>query len=69
MELPLKTVERILKNAGAARVSKDATQTFAEFLENLAFNICKDAKELAELSGKKTVRASDVLMAKKRMKE
>ena len=40
-KLPLKTVERILREAGAKRVSKSATQAFAKYLEQLTAHIAE----------------------------
>jgi len=66
-EIALKTVERILRDAGAKRVSKSAAIEFADFLEMFASRLAKDAAELAEHSGRKTVTEEDVLLARKRM--
>ena len=65
-ELPLKAVERILKEAGAKRVSVSATAEFAKFLERFAAELAREAGELARHSGRKTVTDSDILLAKKR---
>ena len=64
----LKTVERVLREAGAKRVSKEASAEFAEYLEKFTRVIAKDALELAEHSGRKTVTERDILLARKRLK-
>ena len=63
--LPLKAVERILRKAGAKRVSKAASEEFAKYLEELAGGIASDAAQLAEHSGRVTVTEQDVLMVRK----
>ncbi|MCK4496676.1 MAG: NFYB/HAP3 family transcription factor subunit [Candidatus Aenigmarchaeota archaeon] len=67
-KLPLKTVERILREAGAKRVSKSATQAFAKYLEQLTAHIAEEAGNLAEHSGRKTIKEKDIKLAKKRVK-
>ena len=69
MEFPLKTVERVLKEAGAKRVSKDAAKEFEKFMEDYASALCKKAKELVELRGKKTIKEKDILTAKNHVKQ
>jgi histone H3/H4 len=63
--LPLKAVERILRKAGAKRVSKGAAEEFSKFLEEFAGEIARDAAELAQHSGRVTVTEQDVLMVRK----
>ena len=63
--LPLKAVERILRKAGAKRVSRGASQEFGKYLEELAGEIASDANQLAQHSGRVTVLEQDVLMVRK----
>lgn len=63
--LPLKAVERILRKAGAKRVSKGASEEFSKFLEEFAGEIAADAAQLAQHSGRVTVTEQDVLMVRK----
>lgn len=68
MPLPLKTVERILRNAGARRVSKEATIAFSKYIEILTKDISSEAWELARHAGRKTVTEKDIQMLRKRMR-
>jgi histone H3/H4 len=64
--LPLKAVERILKDAGASRVSKEATTEFATWLEGIAREISGEAAALARHAGRKTMTENDVALAVRR---
>jgi histone H3/H4 len=65
--LPILPFERILKKAGAKRVSQDAIEEFAMITEEKLYAIAKEAAVLAKHAGRKTVFAEDVRIAKRRI--
>ena len=63
MSLPNAPVERILRNAGAERVSKDAVEELREALEDLGEEISRDAIKMADHANRNTVKKEDIDMA------
>lgn len=65
--LSIAAMEKILKKAGAERVSKTAASELSSVLEELGIQIGRDATELARHTGRKTVFGEDIKLARKKM--
>ncbi len=61
------SVDKLIRKAGAGRVSEDAAIALAKILEEEAVDIAREAVALAEHAGRKTVKKEDVELAVKRM--
>ena len=62
-ELSQAAVERIIKKAGADRVSADATEALSELMEEYGMFLSKEAKKMADHAGRKTLRGTDIRIA------
>lgn len=56
-------VEKLIRNAGAQRVSADAIDRLNEVLTDYGTNVAKYAVEIARHSGRKTIKESDIRLA------
>ena len=63
--LPAAAMEKLLKKAGAGRVSEDAKAKLIEVLEEIAEELGEKAVRLANHAGRKTVKAVDIREARK----
>ncbi len=63
--IPLAAMERLLKAAGAQRVSEDAKHALKKALEDYAAKIGDSAIKYSAHAGRKTVKAEDVSLATK----
>lgn len=66
-ELKLAQIERIMRSAGAQRVSAEAKEKLREILEEVAYEVANLAVEIAQHSGRKGVQADDIKLAAKQL--
>ena len=59
-EIPVAPLVRILKDAGAERISDDAKQAFADAVEAGASQLAKAVVKAADHAGRKTVTVDDI---------
>ncbi|MFH1447942.1 MAG: histone [Candidatus Micrarchaeota archaeon] len=63
-DLPLAPIERLIKKAGAERVSETAARELASVLQERAVTISSKAVKLAKHAGRVTVTEDDIKMAR-----
>ena len=56
-------MDKMMREAGALRVSDNAKDALAEILEEKALEISTEAKRFAEHAGRKTVTEKDIRLA------
>ena len=66
-EIPKAPVARIIKESGAERVSEDAKVALADYLDEVARNVAKEANAVAKIAKRKTVKAEDIKFAIKNL--
>ena len=62
-EIPKAPIARIIKDAGAERV-RDA---LADYVEEVARNVAIEAKNVAKIAKRKTIKADDIKLAIKNL--
>jgi histone H3/H4 len=60
MDIAKYTVHKVMKKAGAKKVSLEAAELLARYLEKVAVEITKQAVRLAEEAGRITVKERDI---------
>ena len=63
MELPMAPIERLIKRAGAERVSDGAVEELADYLEEEVIKIASNAIKLSKHASRKTVTRDDIKLA------
>ena len=66
-EISLSIFERILKKAGATRVSRGAMEEFAKVMEEKLVLVAAEASALAKHAGRKTITEEDIRAAQKKI--
>jgi len=63
--LPLAAMEKLLKKCGAPRVSEDAKDVMKDVLQEYGEQVGQKAVKIAQHSGRKTVKGTDIKLALK----
>ena len=64
-ELGLSAMNRILKKAGAERVTLESANELRRIIEDIAYEIAKNSIEMAKHAGRRTIRSEDVKLGSK----
>ena len=64
-DLGVSAMYRILKKAGADRVSDESADELRRVIEDIATEIAKNAVDMSKHTGRQTVKAEDVKLASK----
>ena len=62
-------MHKLIKRAGADRVSEESALALGKVLENLGVKIAHEALDFAKHAGRKTVKAEDIEIAARKVME
>lgn len=60
MELPLASIERIMRNAGAEKLSSESVHLLRESTDELGEELAQDAVRIAREDNRSTITADDI---------
>ncbi len=63
--IPTAPIDRLMRNAGAPRVSEAASKKMVDALEEYTEEVARKAVDIARHSGRKTVKVEDIKLALK----
>ena len=66
-KIPKAPVARIIRESGAERVSEEAKTELAEYLDDVARDVAKEAIQVARFAKRKTVKSEDIKLAIKNL--
>ena len=67
LEISVAPMHRLIKKAGADRVSEEATKELAKVLETIGIRIAKEALDYAVHAKRKTIKAEDIEIATRKV--
>lgn len=62
-EIKVAPMHKLIKRAGAARVSEESAMALGDVLEKIGLQVAKEAIDYAHHAGRKTVKARDIEIA------
>jgi len=62
-EIKVAPMHKLIKRAGAARVSEESANALGKALEEIGIKVAKEAIDYARHAGRKTVKARDIEIA------
>lgn len=65
--IPKAPIGRIMKDAGAERISEDAKDELVKYIEEVAFNVTAEANNVAKIAKRKTIKKEDIALAIKNL--
>ncbi len=68
-ELQIAPMHRIIRKAGAERVSEGAADELRKALEDIGVKIAREALDFATHAGRKTVKSEDIAIAARKILE
>jgi len=63
--ITIEPLRRLMKEAGAERISDDASRELSKYLEAKTVELIKEAQKLAQHSGRVTISREDVKLARR----
>jgi histone H3/H4 len=66
-DLPIAAIDRLIRKAGAERVSEEAAIELGKIISEVGIDIAKQAIELAKHAKRKTITREDIQLATKTM--
>lgn len=68
-EIKVAPMHKIIKRAGASRVSEESAEALGRVLEEIGVKVAKEAIDFASHAGRKTIKARDIEIAAKKIME
>jgi len=62
-EIKIAPMHKLIKRAGAARVSEESSMALGKALEEIGLKVAREAIDYANHAGRKTVKARDIEIA------